>query len=74
MSWHQVPKFHLMEHIPLQAVYQNPKWSWTFTDEDFMGILKDIGTSCTVASPWDLVVAKVCEKWCLGFGFRLQQD
>ncbi len=73
MSWHQVPKFHFLEHLSLQSRFQNPKWSWTYTDEDFMGIMKDVAEACTVATPWDQVVPKVCEKWRLGYGLRLRK-
>jgi len=74
MSWHQVPKFHVMEHIAVQASFQNPRWSWTYVDEDFMGILKDIVESCSVATPWDEVMAKTIQKWRLGFGPRLARE
>ena len=74
MSWHQVPKFHVMEHIALQAKFQNPTWSWTYVDEDFMGILGDIVQACSIATPWDKQVTKVLQKWSLGFGLRLSHQ
>ena len=74
MTWHQVPKFHYWQHVCLQASVQNPIWSWTYMDEDFMSIVKDIGESCTVATPQSMVVAKVVEKWRLGWGLRVSRQ
>ena len=74
MSWHQVPKFHVAQHVAMQARFQNPHWSWNDVDEDCMGILKDIVESCSVATPWDDVVSKAVQKWRLGFGMRLSRE
>ena len=71
MTWHQVPKFHGLAHVMLQAEHQNPVWAWCYVDEDFMGIVKDIAESCTVATPLCDVPEKICEKWRLGWGLRL---
>ncbi len=73
-TWHQVPKFHFMQHLALQARVQNPKFSWTYIDEDFMGIMRDIASSCSAGTALGRVVSKVCEKWRLGVGLRVSRQ
>ena len=74
MAWHQVPKFHFWEHVKDQARFQNPVWSWCYVDEDFMRFVKDIATSCTVATGLASVAEKVCQKWRLGWGLHLFRE
>ena len=40
MLFHEVPKFHYVWHIILQSLIANPRFNWTYPDEDFMRILK----------------------------------
>ena len=42
VRWHEVPKFHYALHVGLQAAFGNPRFSWTYADEDFMGHVKTI--------------------------------
>ena len=69
--WHQVPTFHFFMHIALASRVSNPRLSWTYNDEAFMGILKAIGESCIAGTPAHLVALKIAEKWRLGTGHRL---
>ena len=48
--------------------------AWCYVDEDFMGIVKDIAESCTVATPLHDVPKKIVDKWRLGWGLRLVQE
>ena len=38
--WHEVPKFHYLQHVALMSAYMNPRWAWNYADEDFMRIMK----------------------------------
>ena len=69
--WMEVPKFHFAQHIGLQAKWGNPRWSWTYTDEDFMGHLKRICQSASVGTASIKVVYKLMQKWFLGVSLRL---
>ena len=66
MRWHEVPKFHYFIHIGLQASLGNPRFAWTYMDEDFMGFLKDIVENCTQGTSAVMVVPKLLSKWTFG--------
>ena len=38
--WHEVPKFHFLQHIITLNRYMNPRHGWCYPDEDFMRIMK----------------------------------
>ena len=46
--WKLSPKLHLAEHLmEWQAVlYGNPRWYWTYADEDLVGMMADIAEAC----------------------------
>ena len=72
--WQEIPKFHFMIRIVMQSAFQNPRWSWTYVDEDWMGLVKDVCLSCMVGTPTHRAVAEVVEKWGLGFWARLMRQ
>ena len=69
--WHQVPKFHFLAHVALHSRIANPRLSWTYTDEAFMGIVKKIVESCVSGTSPTRIVSKLCKKWLLGTGHRM---
>ena len=72
--WHEVPKHHWAHHLIEQCRWGNPKWWWTYADEDFMGIIKSVCKSCTAGTAHVHVVTKVLDKWRLGWGLRLSRS
>ena len=64
--WSMTIKHHYAVHIALQSRYANPRMSWTYVDEDFMSLLKEIGDG----TPPHMVVNKTCEKYVLGMDLR----
>ena len=46
--WKLQPKLHLFLHLcEVQAItHGNPRYYWTYADEDLMGIMADIASSC----------------------------
>ena len=45
--WKSVPKFHVFVHIcDLAVVLGNPKYYWTYSDEDLQRVIKEVATSC----------------------------
>ena len=69
--WHEVPKFHYAEHSSLQSAYGNPRYNWTYMEEDFMGHLKSICARCTEGAPATAVVPKLLAKWAYGILLNL---
>ena len=50
--WKLSPKLHLMEHLfEYQAIqYGNPRFYWTYADEDLVGLLMDVAQGCHVST------------------------
>ena len=69
--WNVVPKMHFFAHIALTCRYQNPRTTWNYMDEDFMGIMKEIAEACTSGTPSHKVPKVAATKWGLGVGRRL---
>ena len=46
--WKLSPKLHLMEHLLEYQCIQagNPRWYWTYADEDLVGLMIDIAEGC----------------------------
>ena len=61
--WKMVPKFHLFQHLcEIQTQRKgNPRFYWTYADEDLVGHMKEIAQSCH-----PLTMAQTCMyKWVL---------
>ena len=41
-----VPKFHYMCHLCQQARIINPRWTWCYGGEDFVGRISRLGHAC----------------------------
>ena len=69
--FHEVPKFHWLQHIKLQSRFVNPRLSWCYADEDFMGIMKKMSMKCLAGTAATKVAAKIVERWVSGICVRL---
>ena len=54
-----------------QLQWENPTYSWTYGDEDLMGLLKKLANLCTAGTRSTLVVNKVIRKIFLGILSRI---
>jgi len=47
-AWKMVPKFHIWQHLAewVPAMWGNPRFFWTYADEDLIGSMIEIGKSC----------------------------
>lgn len=47
-AWKLVPKFHLYQHLCLYqaAFHGNPRFYWTYADEDMVGAMVEVAQSC----------------------------
>ena len=68
--WGPIIKMHYAMHIAIQARVTNPRFGWTYMDEDFMGLLKQIAESCAKGTPAQGMVLKLCERYVRGIDFR----
>ena len=63
-AWKSTPKLHLFNHLGEWVVQDfpiNPQNYWTYADEDLVGVLVDIGSSCHVST----LAAVALTKWLL---------
>ena len=57
--WKLTPKFHLLMHLlEWQACEFNPAAVWTYSDEDIMGLIQEVGTSCHINTMEPTVLSK----------------
>ena len=70
LLWHTVPKHHYAEHIADQCSVGNPRYAWTYQDEDFMGLIKIIGESCTIGTQSWKIAKKLLKRWVFGVSYR----
>ena len=47
-AWKLVPKFHIWQHLAewVPSIWGNPRFFWTYCDEDLIGSMTEIGASC----------------------------
>ena len=50
--WKMTPKFHLWQHLAewVPRAWGNPRFFWTYADEDMIGSMIEIGQSCHPAT------------------------
>ena len=46
MMWHTTIKFHMGKHLATSFKFGNPKYTWCFWSEDFVGRLAKLAHSC----------------------------
>ena len=71
LLWSVVPKHHWLYHLSRRAEWLNPRCGDTSIDEDFLGKLKGIVTSCSAGSSLRLIGDKALSKYRWGLHFEL---
>ena len=71
MVFSMTSKFHQLYHIGHDAVHINPRFSWTYHNESWMGFISTLGEHRGVARPAALRSKDICEGWILGQSIRL---
>ena len=74
MRYHIVFKHHHFIHVVDAAQWMNPRATWCYTFEDFMGILVTSAKACIAGSSMRIIGNKVLENWLLVLGLRLFQS
>ena len=67
-----VQKHHKLNHLLAQAHHIHPASTWCYGSESFMGIIKQISSSCTWGTPAHKVTGKVLMKFRLVFHLLLK--
>ena len=72
--WHEVPTFHLSQHIVGQSMFSNPRWGWTYPDEDFESLLKAVCERSMAGTTTVHAVDKAVKRWvhCLALRAHLE--
>ena len=65
-AWHCTPKLHFALHLALLSRSMNPRFAWTYGDEDFMGLVKRVGEACAAGTPAQRMVTTLCTKYAAG--------
>ena len=65
-----VPKCHWLWHLGERALWINPRRSCCLLDEDFVGRMKGVVSSCSVGTALLIIQSKVAEQYCCGFFSR----
>jgi hypothetical protein len=71
--FHQVPKFHMSVHLAEQAEFLNPRFSWTFKSEDYVGQISTIAHSVSPGVKSTRLSLKLCQKYRCCLHHRLSE-
>ena len=63
LDFHFVPKHHYCKHLAEEAKYLNPRLSWTYRAEDFIGKMSDMAYSCIKGTRSCKIAAKCLVKY-----------
>ena len=74
MMWHITIKFHMGKHLATSFKFGNPKYTWCFRSEDFVGRLAKLAHSCCFGTEALALSVKVAEKYRLMMYIRLWQS
>eukprot|EP00971_Amphidinium_carterae_P344305 6484624-Amphidinium_carterae.1 len=61
--WNWTIKNHILYHISDQAALLNPTWSWNYSQESFLGQVRELVQSCRTRATAFSVQHAVLEKW-----------
>jgi hypothetical protein len=69
--WHVVPKHHYLWHLAQEASHLNPRMSWCYANEDFVGKLATVGLSTRHGQAAAYRSKQLVEKYILGITLRM---
>ena len=69
--WHVVPKHHYFWHLAKEAAHLNPRMSWCYANEDFVGKLATVGMSTRHGQAAAYRSKQLVEKYILGIALRM---
>ena len=72
--WHTVGKFHMTKHMAMSFKYGNPRFSWCFRSEDFVGRLAKLSHSAAFGVAATHLSVKITEKYKLMMFIRMWKE
>ena len=63
LCFHFVPKFHFALHLAEEAKFLNPRFTWTYKAEDFIGKMALMATSCIKGTRSTKIAFKAMHKY-----------
>ena len=73
LLYHVVTKTHMFWHICYHAKYLNPKCTWCFEFEDFVGTMIACAKGCMAGSPLVIVGRQIIDHYILVLHLRLSR-
>lgn len=64
-QWHSTPKFHNGKHLAMSLVFDNPRFTWAFKSEDFVGRIAKLSHSASFGAKILSLSVKITEKYML---------
>ena len=65
-----VPKHHYFAHLVQQARFLNPRFTWCYSSEDFVGRMSALAHSCLVGTPIYQVASCMLDKYRVAMHLR----
>eukprot|EP00438_Fugacium_kawagutii_P002866 Skav222160 [mRNA] locus=scaffold3048:43996:45267:- [translate_table: standard] len=72
--WHTVGKFHMAKHMAMSFKFGNPRFSWCFQSEDFVGRLAKLSHSAAFGVAATHLSVKITEKYKLMMFIRMWKE
>ena len=72
--WHTVGKFHMAKHMAMSFKFGNPKFSWCFRSEDYVGRLAKLSRSVAFGVAATHLSVKITEKYRLMMFIRMWKE
>ena len=73
IKFKMTPKFHFAYHLGYQAQFENPKVSWTYKNESWVGSMAQIGHSVAHGCRAPRISKSFCNKYLLGYQLRINE-
>ena len=74
LAWKKVSKHHMMVHLASEAAQLNPRLSWCYANEDYVGRVSRIAHACRHGTPPALRSEAVSQRVVTGFVLRLVHE
>ena len=72
LLYNVVPKFHHLWHLGQQALYTNPRIGWTYSNEDWMGLIQRVGMAYRHGVAMSHRSGPMVRAWALGQAVTLK--
>ena len=60
-------KMHMLQHLTENSGALNPRMTWCYSQEDFMGVVRHMAQNCAAGTPPLMAGAKLMDHWLIAF-------